>query len=60
MSPNKQVYTDAAARRVYSFPMHAHPIISDAGSLVATMLILGIASLLLTLGAAAVAAWLQT
>jgi hypothetical protein len=40
--------------------MHAHPIISDAGSLVATMLILGIASLLLTLGAAAVAAWLQT
>jgi hypothetical protein len=37
--------------------MHAYPIMSDAGSLVATMLIIGIASLLLTFGGAAVSAW---
>jgi hypothetical protein len=49
----EQFYTDTAAQRLHSW------IMSDAGSVVATMLILGIASLLFTFGGAAVSAWLH-
>jgi len=47
--PGEQFYTDVTGQPVHPYRlMHAHPIVSDVGSLVATALILAIALLLST------------